>query len=163
MTPKEFTPLPQITIKALGGDGKDAIRANEGKGGTVFMCRIYGEIADIKTKEARTGDVYDYFIGEFRAVDAEGKGYESSKLFLPSTIKEPLQGALGVSDGKPVKFGFDIFANPDNKTTIGYRYATKGLVKTEASDRLVEMGAALAEMPLPTMAAKSEGKPATKK
>lgn len=128
----DFSQLPQITFKKAGCDAKEAIRQNT----TVFMCRVFGEAAALKTKEARNGDTYSYLVGEFRIINSEGKGFESGKLFLPGGIMEQIEAALKAAEGRAVQFGYDVFSTVDVGTSIGYRYAAKSLLKTEASDRL---------------------------
>lgn len=131
--------IAQMTIKKVNADPKDAIRQSK----QVFLCRIFGEATDVVVKEARTGDMYSYLIGEFRAQNAIGERFESSKLFLPGSLQEGLVGQLKAADGKSVQFGFDIFANPDEKSSVGYAYAAKQVVKTATTDRLEEMSNAL--------------------
>jgi len=141
-----YSPIAQMTIKKLGCDPKDAIRKNV----QIFLCRIFGEAATLVTKEARTGDMYSYLIGEFRAVTADGKRYESGKLFLPGSLQEGVAGQLTSNEGKSVQFGFDIYSNPDEKSSVGYAYAAKPIIKTAITDRLEAMSAALEEgKPLP--------------
>jgi len=142
----EYEPMAQMTFKKMGCDAKDAIRA----GKNVFMCRVFGEAADIKVKEAKGGDTYSYLIGEFRAETAAGKLFESGKLFLPGSIMETVEAQLKtVEDGKGVQFAFDVFSQPDDDVTIGYKYAVRQLIKPESSDRLIEMGKQLATKALP--------------
>jgi len=141
----EFAPIAQMSIKKMGCDAKDAIRV----GKPVFMCRVFGEAADLKSKEARNGDTYSYLIGEFRAETAKGDKYESTKLFLPGGVLEQIEASLKASEGKPVQFAYDIFAAPDTDVTIGYRYAAKVLIKTDAADRLGELGKQLNQKAMP--------------
>ncbi len=122
------------------------------------MGRCYGEAMDVKVKTARSGDPYTYLLGEFRFINAKGEGFESSKLFLPGTILEPLEAQIKGADGAPVQFAYDIFANPDDKITVGFRYAIKQLVKAEASNRLEALAASVDEQPVPTPKKASEKK-----
>ena len=134
----EWAPLPQMTLKKLGCDPKEAVRKEE----TIYMGRVFGEASSMKTKEAKNGDLYSYLVGEFRAINNEGKKFEAQKLFLPGGILEQIEAALTAADGKPVQFGYDIYATPDDNS-VGYRYAAKTLLKSEASDRLTEITKAL--------------------
>jgi len=140
-----FTPIAQLTIKAIGGDGKKAIKDEK----QVYMGRIYGEVSEIKIKEARSGETYKLILGEFRGVNAAGEGFESNKLMLPGTLLEQLEAKLKTADGNAIKFGYDIFSNPDEKSTIGYSYAYKQIIKTEAHDRLQAMTAEVSAAPMP--------------
>lgn len=145
----EWSPLGDMTIKKIGADPKDAIRQNA----TVFMGRIFGEASALKTKDAKNGDVYQYLIGDFRAVNAKGDKYESTKLFLPGRLLEEIEAALN-STGQPVEFGYDIFATLDESSSVGYKYAVKTVVKTEASDRVSKMAASVMAKPMPKVEAK---------
>lgn len=145
----EWQPLADMTIKKLGCDPKDAIRANAGKGGNVYLCRIFGEAVAIKTKEAKSGDMYSYLIGEFRAVNGNNEKYEATKLFLPGRLMEEVETALASAEGAPVQFGYDIYSTVDKDSSVGYKYAAKSVVKTEASSRLNDMAKTLESKPLP--------------
>ena len=131
----EFLPLAQMTLKACGCNPKEAIKQEK----QVFMAKIFGEASAVKTKVARSGDPYSYLMGEFRAVNGEKLGFEANKLFLPGGIFEQVEAAVNASDGKPVQFGYDIYSIPDEKSSVGYRYSAKMLLKTEASNRLDEL------------------------
>lgn len=133
---KEIEVKKQLSIKEMGCDGKDAIRESK----TVYLCRIFGEAAAIKVKEARSGDMYSYLIGEFRGVRAlDGQEFESSKLFLPGSIFEQVEAALKQAGDAPVQFAYDIYTSVDEKATIGFSYIAKKLLNVQASDRLTEI------------------------
>jgi len=140
----ESTPLAGMTMKKMGCDPKEAIRQK----GPVFMARIYGEAAALKTKESKSGDVYSYLIGTFAAITAGGEKYVADKLFLPGGLLENIEAALAAADTHAVQFGYDIFAQPDDGP-IGYRYAAKTVIKSEAADRLKAMEDSLVAKPLP--------------
>ena len=135
----EYLPLAQMTIKAIGCNPKEAIK----QGKQVFMAKIFGEASEVKTKTARSGDPYSYLLGDFRAVNGEGLGFEASKLFLPGGIFEQIEAALNQNKGSSVQFGYDIYSILDEKSSVGYRYSAKQLMKTEASTRMEEMTKAL--------------------
>lgn len=139
-----WTPLGQFTMKTIGCTPKEAIK----QGKAVFMARIYGEASAVKTKEAKNGDLYSYFVGEFRAINATGAKFESTKLFLPGSIFEIIEAELKAGDGKPVQFGYDVFSSPA-ENTIGYQYVSKPIVKTAASDRLSMMEKAINDKAMP--------------
>lgn len=145
-SPKEpdWSPITQMTFKNIGCTPKEAIKQDK----TLFMARVYGEASEVKQKEARNGDIYVYLIGEFRAINAAGKQFESSKLFLPNSIFEEVQAALKANDGKPIQFGYDIHAGPSDNT-IGYAYAAKKIIRTAANDRLAQMAKEVDAKPMP--------------
>jgi hypothetical protein len=135
-TRPEFLPLAQMTLKAMGCNPKEAIKQEK----QVLMGRVFGEASEVKTKTARSGDPYSYLIGEFRSYEGVTKsGFESNKLFLPGGIFEQIEATLNASGGKSVQFAYDIYSVPDEKSSVGYRYSAKQLMKTEASTRLDEL------------------------
>lgn len=140
----EWSPVTQMTLKGIGCLPKEAIKQEK----TVFMARLYGEAAAIKTKEAKNGDVYSYFIGEFRAENGVGKRFESCKLFLPGSIFEEIEAALKAAGDKAVVFAYDIFASPSDNT-IGYQYAAKKVMKAATSDRLSQLQSQVDQKAIP--------------
>ena len=136
----DWLPLPKMQLRTLGCNGKDAVKQEK----PVYMCRIFGEAQDVKTKEARSGDTYSYFVGEFRAINAGNEQFQSGILFLPGKLHETVEAAIKAAGGKGVKFAYDISSIPDEKSSVGYQYGAKSLIKTEASDRLEELTAELA-------------------
>lgn len=140
----EWLPLGDMSIKKLGVSALDAVR----QGKQVYLCRIFGEAVDFKIKDAKSGDPYTYLIGDFRAVNSAGAKFESTKLFLPGRLLEEIEGALK-STGNPVEFGYDIYSTPDASSSTGYKYAAKALIKTESSDRVAKLAAAVMAKPLP--------------
>jgi hypothetical protein len=131
-------------VKAIGASPKEAAKTGE----PYYCGRIYGEATSVKTKEKKNGDMYSYLVGEFRGIGPDGKKFESMKLFLPGGIFEQVESSL-TSTGKPVTFGFDIFAQPDDGVAFGYRYGYRSILKTEASSRLEAMSVALADKEVP--------------
>lgn len=152
-TPAAAEPLAQMSVKDCGMDPKEAVR----KRATVFMVRIFGEASAMKTKTARSGDAYSYFIGNFGAINANGKEFVSDKLFLPGSIAEKLEVQLSGSNGAPVEFGYDIYSTEDTKATAGFRYASKTVIETAVTNRLEQMSKELATKPLPGAAAPAPG------
>lgn len=141
----EFAPLAQMTLKGIGCKPLEAVK----KSAVVFMARIFGEVSDVKTKEARNGDAYSYFVGEFRAIGPDEKTkFESGKLFLPGGLFETIEGEFKAGGGKAVQFGYDIYSTPDDKSSTGYRYAARTIIKTASSDRLKAMTEALSANPI---------------
>lgn len=155
----EVTPLAEMTIKALGGNAKEAVKQSK----AVFMARVFGEVSGTKTKERRDGSMYTIMLGMFRGVDGAGKMFESERLILPGGIQEALESATKTSEGKPVKFGYDIFSTPDDKSSVGYKYAAKTIIKTESHDRIAALAESLNGAPLPTAGAVVGEKAETKK
>lgn len=135
----EFKPLSRITVAMIGGKPKEAIKQDS----QVFVGRFFGEAHQHFSKELKSGGFMNYLIGEFRAVNPEGGKFQSSKLAVAESILEPIQAMLRTSDGNPVQFAFDLYANPSEKSPVGYDYAMKPLVETEAANRIEKMTAML--------------------
>lgn len=137
--------LAEMSIKAMKCSPKEAIKQEK----TVFMARVFGEVADVKTKERRDGSVYTVLLGDFVGVKADNTEYESEKLILPGGIQESVLAAVKAAEGKPIQFGYDISSTVDEGSTVGYKYAAKTIIKTEAHDRLAKMSEGLQAMPMP--------------
>lgn len=142
---KDITPLRSLNVAAIGG--KPKLCVNSGK--PIFVGRIYGEVTDVKHKEDRNGKLQAQFVGEFVGVGPDGSVFSSGRLYLPGTISEGLEGQLKTSDGKPVRFAYDLVAVEAEKSPVGYVYSMKTLIKTEASDRIAEMTAEMNAITLP--------------
>jgi hypothetical protein len=154
---KEMEPIGEMTLKAMGCNAKEAVKQDK----SVFMARIFGEVAGVKVKERRSGDTYSILLGQFRGETAE-KRFESERLILPGYIHDTVTAQLESAQGKAVKFGYDIFSTPDDKSTTGYKFAAKTIIKTEASDRLAEMSGEIESKPLPVPEAELKASAAKK-
>lgn len=129
--------VPQLTFKKAAFDPKECIRQKK----QVYLGSVFGEMAGLKVKEAKSGDTYTILIGQFRIVNEVNKEmYESEKAILPGSIQETLEATFNSGGSKPVVFGYDVYATPSDNT-VGYQYAVKTLIKSEASDRLTEIQA----------------------
>lgn len=143
--------LTKMSVATLG------LKGTVGRDGQTFLCRIYGEVNGTKAKEFN-GRTSIMFLGQFNAVDEEGTEFTSEKLYLPGGVSESLEAAVEKSMGEPVKFGYDIYSGPSEKSPVGYVYSAKVVIKTEQSNRLAEMSKELGTTPLP----KNAKKPAAK-
>lgn len=149
-------PLPQMTVKLIGADPRDAIQNNE----RTYLCRVYGEVTDIKTKEDRKGDAYSYLLGTFMAVretatDAEfaevgdAMFFYAEKLFLPGGIQEKVETVFNSNAKKPTQFGYDLYSVPDRAVSVGYRYAAASIMETSANNRMQVMTNEVSKRALP--------------
>jgi hypothetical protein len=134
--------------KKIDMDPKEAIVQKK----QVFLCRVWGEVTMVKTKENRSGDPYSYLVGQFMLVAGNGITYESGKLYLPTSLQEEVESAWRAAGEIPTKFAYDVFSNYDKSVSIGYRYSAKRLIKTEATDRLAELASQLESIPVPKIA-----------
>lgn len=143
--------LTKMSTATLG------LKGTVGRDGQTFLCRIFGEVNGTKVKEFN-GRNSTMFLGQFLALDEDGTEFASEKLYLPGGVSESLEAAVEKSMGEPVKFGYDIFAGPSEKSPVGYVYSAKVVIKTEQSNRLVEMAKELAGTALPKNVKKSAAK-----
>lgn len=142
------TPLRAIDIKATGADPRDCIRNRA----TTFMCRLYGTLQDVKsTPDKRDPEKLTYtFIGDFRAMNATGKEFESERMYLPSQLRDKMIAELKTAQGNAVDFGFDVFAEEAPKSATGYAFVQRSLIENSVvADRLAVMESKLVDVPLP--------------
>lgn len=138
----EVTPVAQMTMKTLGNP-------KDGRQKSTFLGRVFGQCTGVKTKESRSGDPYQYLVGQFQGVGNDGAIYSTEKLFLPAGLLEGIEATWKSGGEAPVEFAYDIFSNPDDKSATGYRYAAKSLLKTETTDRLTAMAKELEDKAMP--------------
>lgn len=124
--------LSQMSVKNLGNP-------KDGRERATFLGRIFGQCTAVKTKESRSGDTYQYLVGDFKGIGSNGVTYTTEKLYLPAGLLEQIESTWKSGGEAPVEFAYDIFSNPDEKSAVGYRYAAKSLLKTETTNRLAAM------------------------
>lgn len=133
---KNITPIAQMAMKNLGNP-------KDGRAKSTYLGRVFGQATAVKTKESRSGDTYQYLVGQFQGFGADGLKYSTEKLFLPAGMMEGIEAQWKSGGEAPVEFAFDVFSNPDEESATGYRYACKSLLKLETTDRLNAMAAEL--------------------
>lgn len=102
------------------------------KAGKITQMRVWGVARNKKVIETDYGDSIK-FLGEFRAVNADGEMFRSSVLYLPKAPEENLAGALG-ADVTEVEFAFDIQAIRDDDLATGYYFDVQSLTETKSSE-----------------------------
>jgi hypothetical protein len=151
----EIVPLTEMNVGTkIDMDPRDAFA----KKGSVFMCRVWGQLASIKSKEAKNGDVYSYLIGMFRCTNGKGKDFESGKLYLPTGMMEELEGKFKAEGETPIKFAYDVYANYDKGVSVGYRYAFKRVLAAETTNVLADIEKEMASKPMPAIQKTEEKK-----
>lgn len=123
-----------------------------------FAGRIFGIVNSVSVEDSQYGQ-YNKFVGEFRAVNQDGVESAAPVMMLPEPASTMLADAC--ADSKSVKFGFDFYLQPDEKSKTGYTYATEPLFETKPSDLLAEMTQGLTPPKLP--APKQPALPGTEK
>ena len=140
--PTEYEPLKKITMKTCVGSVRTIMKGQKDPHKPFFVLRVIGVINGTRTGETTFGQ-YVNFIGSFRAITPDGKGYSSFRCLLPAFLEEQLAHAF-MQTGETVRFGFDIIVKPDSKeqldptnddakpTAQGYEYTANPLMEATA-------------------------------
>lgn len=164
---KTLKAFPKMVI-VKDADGKDVSRAS----GEQTLFRVLGRAVETKTGNSDFGS-FTKFIGDFRATVKEtGEIFQSSALFLPSSITGILASAVAGAGVGGVEFAFDIGVKPAD-SAVGYEYTIKTLIETPKDQDPLAKLLAQVEASAPLLAApaapavetapeETEAKPAAK-
>lgn len=108
-----------------------------------FIGRILGIAQAVDLKDSAFGS-YHSFTGEFRGINEDGEETVAPVCIMPPMAAGPLASAL--KDGS-VKFGFDFFVEPNEKSSVGYEIKCKPLMEVKNSSFLDELVATLPPAP----------------
>ena len=140
--PTEFEPVKKITMKTCCGNIRAKIKEQADPYKPFLAVRVIGVINGTRQGETTFGS-YVNFIGSFRAITPDEKGYSSFRCLLPSFLEEQLAHAF-MQSGETIRFGFDIIVKPDSKeqedkdneeakpTAQGYEYTAIPLMEATA-------------------------------
>jgi hypothetical protein len=123
-----------------------------------LMARVMGLARKVEVKTTTYGDSLK-FVGEFRAINADGEEFAAPVIYLPKPADEMLAEALTEAGENGVQFAFDIFIEPVPKKTPvdrGYQFKVKPLLDTKPSDPLAAL---MAGLPAPAVRAKQPALP----
>jgi len=105
------------------------------KNDEIKLCRVVGVTNATDSKETQYG-VGIVLFGEFEAVNLEsGEILSSRKLFLPTSMSEPLKAELNKSDY--VQFALEISIVPND--SMIYEYVGTPLIENEGKKLLNEL------------------------
>lgn len=149
----DIKPLKKMSLGYMGCKGNVAVKESK----QVYMARIAGVIQDVQHKEKRDGTMNSYFVGEFIGTIADGTNFTSDILYLPGFLHEKLEAAFKAGSDAPLKFGYDIFSQPNEKSSVGFGYVAVTVIKTETSDVLKQLRQEMEAVPLP--GTQTENKP----
>jgi hypothetical protein len=153
----ETKPLKKMSLGYMGCKGNLAVKESK----QMFMARVAGVIQGSQHKEKRDGTLNSYFVGEFVGTTADGSNWTSDVLYLPGFLHEKLDSAFKAGGEAPLKFGYDIFSQPNEKSSVGFGYVAVTVIKTETSDVLRQLRDEMSTVPLPGAATDTaEEKPA---
>ena len=143
----------KITIAGINGvRGGFAVKEGDP---VSLIARVMGLARRVEVKTTTYGDSLK-FVGEFRAINADGEEFAGPVIYLPKPADELLSAALVEAGEKGVQFAFDIFIESVPKKTPldrGYQFKVKPLLDTKPSDPLAAMMAAL---PAPAVRVKQD-------
>lgn len=125
-----------------------------------FVARIIGIARSAKVEEGDNG-AYVKFGGDFQATNMDGEVITAPVMFLPEPASSLLENAVKSAEGGDVRFGFDIFVEPNESVAIGYNYKVKPLLEVKPSDPMADLMKSIeAPVPLKLEAPKTEGEKA---
>ena len=114
---------------------------------TEFVARFFGIVSSAIAEPTAGGSAQWKFTGEFQGVSADGKEHASPVLYLPSPVDSTLASVVKEAGSKPVKFAFDLFAEPDAGHVLGYVLSAKPLIAPGAIDSLADVKSMLPLVP----------------
>lgn len=131
------------------------------------IARIFGQAKKHDLVVTSFGDS-ERIIGDFEGINlATGEVFKSTKMFLPSVISEIMVNALDAAEAgdAALEFALEIGVQYSEKSSTGYAYTVKPLIKTAARDALAHLRetvtASLPQLAAPAAAAKpASDKPA---
>jgi hypothetical protein len=101
-----------------------------------YLGRIYGVAKDYESVTTQYGEAQK-FKGEFIATKADGEICMSAVCYLPGTVSNLLASALKNDNVDGVKFGFDITAEPNEKSATGYSWKIQPLMEVKPTESLL--------------------------
>lgn len=142
MAPSNVNVLRKMSMKTL--EVQDAAKEVRTTKQTIKLARVYGVANGVKQVQTDMG-LANALIGQFEGQNlSTGAIYRSTKLYLAGGADETIIAALaGNEDSKGVQFAFEIAAQPDEKSSIGYRYQIVSLLKPADNDVLSSIRTAL--------------------
>ena len=125
-----------------------------------YLGRIYGfaRSTEIITTQYGPQNRFDgEFVASRVATEKEPAGEcMGPTCYLPSVVSGIIADALSSPDSKGVKFGFDVFASPNEKSATGYEWKIIPLMEVKPSAGLLEFAKEFSAPRLPTPKAEKE-------
>lgn len=122
-----------------------------------YLGRIYGVVESVESVETPFGVDADKFNGEFVCIREDGEQVTAPVCYLPPVVSNLT--ATAAKQGAPVKFGFDFFAVPSDKSKTGYTWKAQPLMEIKQSESLLAFAHSFPALP----AAKAEHNPVEEK
>lgn len=134
----EIQSIKKLSTKNIFGSAND-VRNALGNQKETPLYKIFGIANGWKPGEGTYGS-YVAFKGEFHAINLDtGEEFRSATCFLPDDITPMLQNALDNAKGQTVKFGLQISARQNERSSVGYEYAATPIVSVVENDAMAEL------------------------
>jgi hypothetical protein len=111
----------------------------------VYLGRIYGVTESVESVETPFGVDADKFNGEFVCIKENGDQVTAPVCYLPPVVSSLTANAA--KQGAPVKFGFDFFAVPSEKSKTGYTWKAQPLMEFKQSESLLAFAHSFPALP----------------
>lgn len=147
----QISAVASISANTIGFTAKNIRRLVDEKGNEKqFLYRVGGVVEQLITGEGKHGTWYG-FKGQFFAATPD-KAFESTTIFLPSTLANPIveqlqQGVTGI------EFKGDVFAIETEKNASGYAFLAEPVITATAKEKFTKLQKSVLGEPLPLLAA----------
>lgn len=121
----------KVSVKTVFGTVNAAVIAKHPKtvDGSLAVMRVIGMASGVKSGTTNFGD-YTALTGVFKATNLDtGAIMGGSTCFLPDVALDMVAGLLAM--GKAVEFGFDIHADLNENSPVGFSYSAIPLASGE--------------------------------
>ena len=123
--------LSKITMKAIVGD----IKATLGDAAQIDLVKVYGVCTGSFVKPTTYGDSVG-LKGEFKALNvATNEEFIAGVAYLPKSLTDLIANQISDEVTK-VQFAFIVGAKAAPKSSVGYEFTVKPLLKVEKNDTL---------------------------
>jgi len=110
-----------------------------------YLGRIYGVVESTESVETPFGVDADKFNGEFVCLREDGDQVTAPVCYLPPVVSSITANA--VKKGAPIKFGFDFYAVPSDKSKTGYTWKAVPLMEIKQSESLLAFAQGFPALP----------------
>ena len=111
-----------------------------------YLGRIYGVISGTEAVATQFGEA-TRFTGEFVAVCSDGEMVTAPSAYLPDLVSKMFEEAFNKSDGG-VKFGFDFYVVPSEKSKVGYIWKAQPLMEVKPSESMLSFSSGFPPLPV---------------
>lgn len=98
-----------------------------------YLGRIFGLVSGVETITTQYG-LAQIFRGEFVAVKPDGSRSTALACHLPEIVAALVESGYEKTIGHGVRFGFDFYAVPSDKTKTGFLWEAQPLIEVSPAD-----------------------------